>query len=131
MAGKIQSLQKPVKYMIDWDAKSRSKIQTKVKEFLRHHWENEAVFEEFPVVGTKLTIDFYNATRDVAVEVQGQQHRRYTAHFHNKNKVNFLNQLRRDKDKLEFCEKNCIKLVEVYHDDELTEALFEKQGVKL
>ena len=117
--------------MIDWDAKSRSKIQTKVKEFLRYHWENEAVFEEFPVVGTKLTIDFYNATRDVAVEVQGQQHRKYTAHFHNKNKVNFLNQLRRDKDKLEFCEKNCIKLVEVYHDDELTEALFEKQGVKL
>ena len=117
--------------MIDWNAKSRSKIQTKVKEFLRYYWENEAVFEEFPVVGTKMTIDFYNATRDVAVEVQGQQHRRYTSHFHNKNKANFLNQLRRDKDKLEFCDKNGIKLVEVYHDDELTETLFEKQGVKL
>lgn len=131
LAGQIKPITKPTKYIIDWDAGSRSKIQAKVKDFLRYHWEREAVFEEFPVAGTKMTLDFYNATRNVAVEVQGQQHRKYTAHFHNKNKVNFLNQLRRDKEKLEFCELNGIKLVEVYHDDELSEELFENQGVKL
>ena len=37
------------KYLIDWDGECRSKIQLKVKQFLKEFWENHVVYEEFPV----------------------------------------------------------------------------------
>ena len=37
------------KYSIDWDKKSRSKIQFKVNKFLKTYWKSHVVFEEFPV----------------------------------------------------------------------------------
>ncbi len=34
------------KYLIDWDAVSRSKLQKKVKDFICKYWSNNIVFEE-------------------------------------------------------------------------------------
>ena len=45
------------KYLMDWDKKSRSKIQFKVKKFLEPFWKGHIVFEEFPVYGSKLKVD--------------------------------------------------------------------------
>ena len=45
------------KYLIDWDEKCRSKIQKKVKDFFRDHWENHVVYEEFPVFGSRLKVN--------------------------------------------------------------------------
>jgi hypothetical protein len=89
------------------------------------------VFEEFPVAGTKMTLDFYNASQKIAVEVQGGQHLKYTPYFHGKAKSNFLGQIRRDNDKQKFCELNNISLVEVYPDDKLSADLFKTFGVIL
>jgi len=65
-------------------------------------------------VGTRLTIDFYNATKNIAIEVQGNQHTKYNKFFHKGNKMNYLDQLKRDDEKLAFCDLNNIKLLEVH-----------------
>ena len=51
------------KYLIDWDKKSKSQLQFKVKQFLRSYWKNHIVYEEFPVYGTRMKVDFVNATK--------------------------------------------------------------------
>ena len=119
------------KKLIDWDKASRSKFQYRVKKFLEKHWGNHVVFEEFPIVGTRMSLDFYNANKKVAVEVQGGQHTKYVPHFHGKYKNNYIAQLDRDQKKLEFCRINDITLVEVYEKDEVNKKLFRKYGVEL
>lgn len=131
LTGATRTVKKAKKYLIDWDGKSRSKIQYSAKQFLKKYWSNHIVFEEFPVAGTRLSLDFYNANKKIAVEVQGRQHTKYVPFFHGKNKINYINQLKRDQDKLMFCELNNIQLVEIYDGDEVSEKLFETFGVIL
>jgi len=117
-------------YIIDWTMDSRSKFQTEVKKFLRKYWLHNIVFEEFPIVGTRLTLDFYNANKKIAIEVQGRQHTGYVEFFH-QNRMNFLHQLNRDKKKERFCELNKITLATIYENDIIDRYLFESQGVIL
>ena len=114
LLGKKRRIKRPVIYLINWGKNSRSKLQGKVKNFLKVFWDGDVVFEEFPVVGTRLTLDFYNATKNIAIEVQGNQHTKYNKFFHKGNKINYLNQLKRDDEKLSFCDLNGIKLLEVH-----------------
>jgi very-short-patch-repair endonuclease len=128
--GKLRNLKNARKYLIDWDCKSRSKFQKGVKDFLRPFWENDIVFEEFRIVGSRLSLDFYNANKKVAIEVQGAQHTKYVKHFH-KNRLKYLDQLKRDQKKLDFCDTNDIKLVEIYPDDVVTASFFEDKDIYL
>ena len=130
LTGSLKRLPRPKRYLINWRKKSRSKRQFETKQFLKEFWKDHVVFEEFPVAGTKMTLDFYNANKKVAVEVQGQQHTQYVPFFHGR-RGNFASQLRRDEKKLTFCELNGIKLVEIYVEDDLNKILFEAQGVYL
>jgi len=118
------------KYLINWNSSSRSKFQTRVKKFINKYWSQDVVFEEFPVIGTRLTLDFYNANKKVAIEVQGNQHYKYIEFFH-QSRANFIDQLKRDQKKETFCELNQIKLVSIYQNDIIDEHLFELQGVIL
>ena len=105
------------KYSIKWTAKSRSKFQREVKFYLKPFWKNHIVFEEFPVVGTKMSLDFVNLTLKIAVEVQGSQHLEYNKFFHGENRSNWYNQLQRDVDKKRWCELNGLKLIEIFPKD--------------
>ncbi len=100
------------RYLIDWDKKSRSKIQFKVKQFLKEHWENHIVYEEFPVYGTKLKVDILNATKKIAIEVNGRQHTSFNKFFH-KTRINYLHSLKRDHKKLEWLKVNDFELIEI------------------
>ncbi len=131
LTGSTKRLSKPKRYTINWSSSSRSKFQTTVKKFIKEYWSLDVVFEEFPMAGSKLSFDFYNANKKIAIEVQGGQHLKYTPHFHGKSKSNFLGQIRRDNEKEKFCELNGIKLVEIYPKDELSRDLFESFGVFL
>ena len=128
--GKHRNLKNAKKYLIDWDKPSRSKFQTKVKKFLRRYWKNDIVFEEFRVVGTRLTLDFYNANKKIDVEDQGEQNTKIVKFFH-KNRFKYADQLKRDEKKLDFCNINDIKLAEVYPQDEIAASLFKKQDIYL
>lgn len=119
------------KYLIDWDGNSKSKFQKSVKDFFKKYWQRQIVFEEFPVAGSRMTFDFYNANQKIAIEVQGAQHTRHVPFFHGNYKNNYLMQLKRDNDKHDFCELNEIKLIEIYEKDKLTKAFFKKLDVLL
>ena len=121
--GKSRKLPKYSSYKIDWDDDSLSKLQRDVKILLRHYWEGEFVYEELPVIGTRLRIDFYNATREIAIEVDGKQHTEYNKFFHNNNKMNFFKQLERDERKESFCIRNNIDLYRIYEGENLEDAV--------
>lgn len=130
LTGSEKRVSKPRKYLVNWDAKSKSKIQFAAKQFLKPYWESHVVFEEFPVAGTRLRFDFYNANKKIAVEVHGAQHTKYVPFFHGR-KSKFVEQIRRDQQKIDFCELNNIKLVEIFDGDTLSKKTFKKSGVIL
>ena len=111
--GRKKKIANSVKYLIDWDADCKSGIQKTVKNVLYDNWFADVVFEEFPVAGTRLTFDFFNATRNIAVEVDGNQHYKYNKFFHSNSRQNFLSQLKRDEKKEYFCEINNIELIRI------------------
>ena len=119
------------KYNIDWNGDSKSKFQKSVKDFLKDYWSRYVVFEEFPIAGTRMTFDFYNANHKIAIEVQGGQHTKYVPFFHGGYKNNYLMQLKRDHQKHDFCELNDIKLVEIYEKDKLSKDFFKKMDIYL
>lgn len=124
-SGRIVTLKHASRYLIDWDKPSRSKFQTKVKEILREKWYGDAVYEELRIAGTALSLDFYNSAKKIAIEVQGAQHLKFTSMFH-KTRNDFLNQLKRDEKKLNFCRINGIILLEVYPNDKLDDDLLKR-----
>ncbi|MFN7322648.1 MAG: hypothetical protein ACK5SP_00115 [bacterium] len=124
--GKERILRNAKKYIINWESKSKSNIQWRVKQFLLPYWKHDVVFEELRVVGSRLSLDFYNAHKKIAVEVQGKQHQTYNPYFHGSNRQNWLSQLKRDDLKLQFCLTNDIELVEIYETDILSKELFER-----
>jgi hypothetical protein len=129
--GKERFLKNAKKYIINWEAKSKSNIQWRVKQFLLPYWKHDVVFEEIRVVGTRLSLDIYNANKKIAIEVQGKQHQTYNPYFHGNDRRKWLSQLKRDDLKLQFCLTNGIKLVEIYETDLICKETFEKQGIIL
>lgn len=107
-------------YSIKWEKASRSKLQSKVKGLLKKIWGGCRVFEEMPIPGTRMTLDFYNANYRIALEVDGKQHYKFSNHFHSGDIEKFKDQLRRDTAKQEFCDLNQIRLVRFLECDKLT-----------
>lgn len=130
LSGSNAELKNSKKYLIDWKGKSLSKFQFSVKEFLHPFWKTDIVFEELKLVGTRMSFDFYNANKKIAVEVQGAQHTKYVKFFHG-SRFKYLEQLKRDDKKFRFCEINDIKLIEIYPQDVVSIELFESFGVIL
>ena len=113
--GKLQS-KKVSKYLIDWDKKSKSNIQFETKQFLKVFWQNHIVYEEFPVYGTKLKVDFINATKKIAIEVNGKQHSEFVKFFHG-SRLDYYKSISRDVNKAEWLEKNGFELLELEEKD--------------
>jgi len=105
------------KYRIDWKKKSRSKIQFEVKQFLHQFWSSHIVYEEFPVYGSLMKVDFINATCKIAVEVNGAQHTSFNKFFHQNSRSKYLSSIRRDYEKYEWLMKNEFKLIEIEEGD--------------
>ena len=121
------------RYLLDWDKKSRSKPQFRVKKFLEPYWQNDVVYEEFPVYGTLLKVDILNATKRIAVEVHGPQHGSFH-YFHNESPSAYLASIKRDAKKYQWLEQNGFKVIEIYDNeiDTLSPKFFlDKFGVQL
>lgn len=105
------------KNLIDWEGKSRSKLQFNFKQFFYPYWKNHIVYEEFPVYGTMLKVDFLNATKRIAVEIQGQQHESFNEFFHNHSRLKYLESIKRDVKKEKWLEMNNFKFLQLYEND--------------
>ena len=92
--GSTKKVKSARKYLIQWDSNSKSKVQTSVKKYLKKYWFHDIVFEEFPLAGTRMTFDFYNATKNTIIEVQGRQHTKFVPFMHANSKMNYLKQLK-------------------------------------
>ena len=119
------------KKLIKWDDKSRSNFQFETKQFLKQFWKKHIVFEEFVIPKTRLSLDFFNFSENIAIEVQGPQHLKYNKFFHGNTNYKYLSQLKRDQEKLDFCEEYDIKLIEIYSKNELNLEFFKSLGVEL
>ena len=123
-----------LKYRIDWEASSKSKLQHQTKQFLKKYWSNHIVYEEFPVFGSRMKVDFINATKKIAVEVHGPQHSEFNIFFHNNSRLNYLKSIKRDVQKENWLVQNNFTFVEIYFDEVewLSEKYFkEKHGIIL
>jgi len=105
------------RHLINWEAKSRSKLQYKFKIFFHTYWKNHIVYEEFPVYGSMLKVDFLNATKKIAVEIQGSQHESFNKFFHDNSRLKYLESIKRDVKKEKWIEANGFKFIELYEDD--------------
>lgn len=122
------------KYRIDWEEKSRSQAQFRTKEFLKKYWQNDIIYEEFPVYGSRMKVDIVNMTRKVAVEVQGDQHYKFNKHFHGNSRLKYLASLKRDVKKFEWLESNGFVVVEITEKEtkNLSRKLFQENfGISL
>ncbi len=104
------------KYRINWDKAEKSKFQTSVKNFLKPFLSSHMVFSEFPVFGSRMRIDIFDGTTKVAYEVNGLQHNSYVPFFA-KTRSDYLEQIKRDLKKQEWCDSNGIILCEIFPDD--------------
>lgn len=121
------------RYLIDWEGKSPSIPQRKVKQFLKPFWKSGIVYEEFPVFGSLLSVDLLNATKKIAIEVHGPQHEEFH-YFHNGNRFNYLKGIKNDVMKSEWLQKNGFYQVIIYTREigEISESFFlEKFGIIL
>ena len=117
------------KYLIDWEAKSKSKLQFNVKQFFKTFWNKQIVYEEFPVFGSKMKVDFLNATKKIAIEVNGPQHTNFNKFFHNNSRIKYLDSITRDHQKALWLEQNNYKLIELEKKDIplLNKSFFKKE----
>jgi len=76
-----------------------------------------------------MTLDFYNANKKLAIEVDGNQHYKFNKFFHSNSRQNFLSQLQRDEKKEYFCEINQIRLVRILEKDILDQDLLKRLEV--
>ena len=74
---------------------------------------------------------FLMQTRGLQLKCKGTSTLNMFPFFHGKYKSNYLQQLKRDHKKHEFCELNTIKLVEIYSSDIIGVDLFKSFGVEL
>lgn len=100
------------KYRVDWDGKSKSKLQFQVKQFLKEHWFTHIVYEEFPVFGSRLRLDFFNANRHIVIEVDGSQHDEFNEFFH-KDRWGYVDHMERDSRKFRWIERNELHFIQI------------------
>ena len=60
-----------------------------------------------------MKVDLLNATKKVAIEVNGPQHDSFNSFFHKKSRLNYLKSIKRDVQKAQWLESNGYKLIEL------------------
>ena len=99
--------------------KSCSKLHERARNLLKQVFPFDTPYEEVVLPGTgqfcmgkNLTVDFFILRTLMAVEVQGEQHYRFSNFFHG-NKMEFFRAKGRDRKKREWLELNGITLIEL------------------
>ena len=108
-------------------SRPRSQYHIKARKLLRKLYPRDKILEEVSLPGSgtdtrksTLYADFFIPNRSLMVEVHGHQHYEYVAFYHKK-KINFYKAQARDRDKLEWCCVNDIRIVVLKYSDNLEE----------
>lgn len=90
----------------------RSTYHIKAKNLLTNIFPYDNILEEVALPGTRLSIDFFLPQRKLMIEVQGSQHMYFNKLFHGEID-GFINSLKRDSIKKQWCELNKLIFVEL------------------
>ncbi len=102
---------------------NRSKLHLRARELIKSMFPYDKFYEDVTLPGSSparnksvLYADFFLPLRKLMIEVNGRQHEEYVRFFHG-DKANFKKSIARDKNKLEWCEINNIRLVYLNHNE--------------
>lgn len=96
-----------------WTKSAASTLHKSAKTILGDIFSSAQIKEEVPIPVKRnktLYFDFYLPLYHLAIEVHGEQHFKYSQHFHGSRKA-FLKSKRNDLDKLEWAKQNNIDLI--------------------
>jgi hypothetical protein len=99
--------------------KNISSLHKKAHQILINAYPTLVILQEIPIPLRKtetLYLDFYIPLLKTAVEVHGEQHYKFVAHFHN-NAFGFIKHKKRDREKIEWCEINSIQHIELPYNE--------------
>jgi len=102
---------------------NKSSYHLKARQLIKTIYPTMQILEEVPIYTRKsevLYLDFYIPLIKKCIEVHGEQHYKFTPHYHS-NKLAFLKGQKRDKDKEQWCDINGIKYVALAFNEELTQ----------
>ncbi len=91
---------------------NKSGLHNRAREVIEKVYPNSRYYEDITIPGFKpaLFADFFIPSLKIMIEVNGEQHYKFTPRFHT-NRMAFFKAVQRDKKKAEFCEKNGIRLI--------------------
>lgn len=102
----------------------KSSLHEKARKIIKDLFPRASVYEEVTLPGSKkigrpsfLYADFFIPEMMLVIETHGKQHYEYCSFFH-KNKIDFLKSRKRDREKIEWCNMNNIKIVVLPYDQE-------------
>lgn len=103
---------------------NRSKLHLRARELVKEVFPFDKIYEDVTLPGSKtfrrkslLYADIFIPARKIIIEVNGEQHTNHIPFFH-KTKHEFLKAVFRDKDKVEWCDRNNIALVVFNYDED-------------
>jgi hypothetical protein len=99
-------------------SENKSSYHIQARALIKRLYPTMQILEEVPINPRKsetLYLDFYLPLIKKCIEVHGEQHYKFSPHFHN-TKLAFLKGQKRDKDKKEWCEINGICHIELPYD---------------
>lgn len=106
------------KYVPDKDDKRhRSKNHLRTRAVLRKLFPRDRILEEVSLPGSNtqsrkslLYADFFIPSHKLIIEVHGQQHYEFVPFYH-KTKGEYYRSRKRDRDKIDWCEMNSLRIV--------------------
>jgi very-short-patch-repair endonuclease len=105
------------KYLIDWQNDGASKLEKQFRDLIKPYWFHQVVLFQLRIPGSLLRIDFVNCNKKIAVEINGGQHETYNKHFHRGSRLVWIEHIKRDLQKREWCEENNIQVLELEQED--------------
>jgi hypothetical protein len=94
---------------------NRSSLHIAAREIITKAYPTLQILEEVPVPIKKndqYYFDFYLPMIKKVIEIHGEQHYKFVAFYHT-NMLGFIKSQKRDKEKIEWCELNGIKYLEL------------------
>lgn len=94
---------------------NKSSLHTQARDIIKKNYPTLQILEEVPVPIKKndqYYFDFYLPMIKTAIEIHGEQHYKFVSFYH-ANMLGFIKSQKRDKEKIEWCELNNIKYIEL------------------